>query len=109
MVTRALAEITGDGFVFRVDFRLRPEGQKRRHLQLAGRGRELLRELRSDLGTPGPAARAPRPRAIPGLGAAFSRPSSPSCFRASSGPRTLDEVRSLRQQFVDAPGIQAGT
>jgi len=26
MVTRALAEITGDGFVFRVDLRLRPEG-----------------------------------------------------------------------------------
>ncbi len=101
MVTRALAEITGDGFVFRVDLRLRPEGGSgaicnslaaaESYYETFGRTWERQALLRA------------RPAAGDlDLGARFLRTVEPFVFPRSSGPRTLDEVRSLRQQFVDS-------
>ena len=79
MVTRALGERTEGGMVFRVDLRLRPEGRWG-DLQLARRGRALLRDLRAHLGAAGAAARAagggrrgPR-RAVPAHGRAVRVP-----------------------------------
>jgi glutamate-ammonia-ligase adenylyltransferase len=101
MVTRAVAEITGDGFVFRVDLRLRPEGGSgaicnslaaaESYYETFGRTWERQALLRA------------RPAAGDlDLGARFLRTVEPFVFPRSSGPRTLDEVRSLRQQFVDS-------
>ena len=100
MVTRAVAEITGDGFVFRVDLRLRPEGGSgaicnslaaaENYYETFGRTWERQALLRA------------RPAAGDlDLGARFLKTVEPFVFPRSSGPRTLDEVRSLRQQFVD--------
>jgi Glutamine synthetase adenylyltransferase len=101
MVTRAVAEITGDGFVFRVDLRLRPEGGSgaicnslaaaESYYETFGRTWERQALLRA------------RPAAGDlFLGARFLKTVEPFVFPRSSGPRTLDEVRSLRQQFVDS-------
>ena len=101
MVTRAVAEITGDGFVFRVDLRLRPEGGSgaicnslaaaESYYETFGRTWERQALLRA------------RPAAGDlALGARFLKCVEPFVFPRSSGPRTLDEVRSLRQQFVDS-------
>jgi glutamate-ammonia-ligase adenylyltransferase len=101
MVTRAVAEITGDGFVFRVDLRLRPEGGSgaicnslaaaESYYESFGRTWERQALLRA------------RPAAGDlTLGARFLKTVEPFVFPRSSGPRTLDEVRSLRQQFVDS-------
>jgi len=101
MVTRAVAEITGEGFVFRVDLRLRPEGGSgaicnslaaaESYYETFGRTWERQALLRA------------RPAAGDlDLGARFLRTVDPFVFPRSSGPRTLDEVRSLRQQFVDS-------
>jgi len=101
MVTRAVAEITGDGFVFRVDLRLRPEGGSgaicnslaaaESYYETFGRTWERQALLRA------------RPAAGDrSLGARFLKTVEPFVFPRSSGPRTLDEVRSLRQQFVDS-------
>ncbi len=100
MVTRAVAEITGDGFVFRVDLRLRPEGGSgaicnslaaaESYYESFGRTWERQALLRAR-----PAAGDLQ------LGARFLKTVEPFVFPRSSGPRTLDEVRSLRQQFVD--------
>jgi len=101
MVTRAVAEITGEGFVFRVDLRLRPEGGSgaicnslaaaESYYETFGRTWERQALLRA------------RPAAGDlDLGARFLRTVEPFVFPRSSGPRTLDEVRSLRQQFVDS-------
>ena len=101
MVTRAVAEITGDGFVFRVDLRLRPEGGSgaicnslaaaESYYESFGRTWERQALLRAR-----PAAGDLQ------LGARFLKTVEPFVFPRSSGPRTLDEVRSLRQQFVDS-------
>ena len=101
MVTRAVAEITGDGLVFRVDLRLRPEGGSgaicnslaaaEGYYETFGRTWERQALLRA------------RPAAGDlALGARFLKTVEPFVFPRSSGPRTLDEVRSLRQQFVDS-------
>jgi glutamate-ammonia-ligase adenylyltransferase len=101
MITRAVAEITGDGFVFRVDLRLRPEGGSgaicnslaaaESYYETFGRTWERQALLRA------------RPAAGDrSLGARFLKTVEPFVFPRSSGPRTLDEVRSLRQQFVDS-------
>ena len=101
MVTRAVAEFTGDGFVFRVDLRLRPEGGSgaicnslaaaESYYESFGRTWERQALLRA------------RPAAGDlALGARFLKTVEPFVFPRSSGPRTLDEVRSLRQQFVDS-------
>ena len=101
MVTRAVAEITGDGFVFRVDLRLRPEGGSgaicnslaaaESYYETFGRTWERQALLRA------------RPAAGDlALGVRFLKTVEPFVFPRSSGPRTLDEVRSLRQQFVDS-------
>ena len=101
MVTRAVGEITGDGFVFRVDLRLRPEGGSgaicnslaaaESYYETFGRTWERQALLRA------------RPAAGDlALGARFLKTVEPFVFPRSSGPRTLDEVRSLRQQFVDS-------
>ena len=100
MITRAVAEITGDGFVFRVDLRLRPEGGSgaicnslaaaESYYETFGRTWERQALLRA------------RPAAGDlALGARLLKTIEPFVFPRSSGPRTLDEVRSLRQQFVD--------
>jgi Glutamine synthetase adenylyltransferase len=101
MVTRAVAEITGDGFVFRVDLRLRPEGGSgaicnslaaaESYYETFGRTWERQALLRA---RPAAGDRA--------LGARFLKTVEPFVFQRSAGPRTLDEVRSLRQQFVDS-------
>ena len=58
-VTAAIEQPTGDGMIFRVDLRLRPEGRSGPIVQRAGGGRALLRDVRPHLGAAGLAARAP--------------------------------------------------
>lgn len=97
-VTRAISESTDDGFVFRVDLRLRPEGRSgaicnslpaaERYYETFGRTWERQAWLRA------------RPSAgDPALGEAMLKTLEPFVFPRSVGPNAIDEVRALRQLF----------
>ena len=66
-ISAALDEATGDGMVFRVDLRLRPEGRSGPLCNSLARGGGLLRDVRPDLGAAGLAA-GPTLRGRPALG-----------------------------------------
>jgi [glutamine synthetase] adenylyltransferase / [glutamine synthetase]-adenylyl-L-tyrosine phosphorylase len=100
MVTRAISEPTGDGIVFRVDLRLRPEGQSgaicnslaaaESYYESFGRTWERQALLRT------------RHSAGDGwLGERFIKMVEPFVYRRTSDAKTLEAVRSLRQMFVD--------
>jgi glutamate-ammonia-ligase adenylyltransferase len=100
-VTRALSESTSDGMVFRVDLRLRPEGQSgaicnslraaESYYETFGRTWERQALLRA------------RPAAGDAwLGDAFLKMVEPFVFPRIGGTQTLDEVRALRRMFVTA-------
>ena len=61
-ITAALAELTEDDLVFRVDLRLRPEGAQGRDRLLARLARALLRDVRTAMGTSGLAQGEPQCR-----------------------------------------------
>jgi glutamate-ammonia-ligase adenylyltransferase len=98
-VTRAISESTGDGFIFRVDLRLRPEGQSgaicnslaaaESYYESFGRTWERQALLR---------ARHAAGEAW--LGEAFVKTVEPFVFPRAGGAKTLEEVRSLRRMFV---------
>ena len=98
-VTRAISESTGDGFVFRVDLRLRPEGQSgaicnslaaaESYYESFGRTWERQALLR-----------ARHAAGDAWLGEAFIKTVEPFVFPRSGGAKTLEEVRSLRRMFV---------
>ena len=105
-VTRAISESTEDGFVFRVDLRLRPEGQggaicnslaaAESYYESFGRTWERQSLLR-----------ARHAAGDPWLGEAFLKTVEPFVFPRIVGERTLEEVRSLRKMFVDATADSA--
>lgn len=97
-VTRALDEITADGFVFRVDLRLRPEGRSgaicnslpaaERYYEAFGRTWERQALLRA------------RPCAgDQTLGNTFLRTLEPFVYPRTLGPQTVDQVRALRALY----------
>ena len=68
LATRVLSEVSGEGFVFRVDLRLRPEGQNGPIVNSLAGGDRLLRVARPDVGARGHAEGAPgRRRSRPRL------------------------------------------
>jgi len=98
-ITRAIAENTNEGFVFRVDLRLRPEGSAgalcnslaaaESYYETFGRTWERQALLRA------------RPAAGDGwLGDRFLATVEPFVFPRTSSEKTLDEVRTLRRMFV---------
>ena len=100
-VTRAISESTGDGFVFRVDLRLRPEGQSgaicnslaaaESYYESFGRTWERQALLR-----------ARHAAGDAWLGEAFLKTVEPFVYPRVAGIGTLEDVRSLRRMFVDA-------
>jgi glutamate-ammonia-ligase adenylyltransferase len=100
LVTRAISEATGDGFVFRVDLRLRPEGQSgaicnslaaaESYYETFGRTweRQALLRTRHSAGDAW-------------LGESFIKMVEPFVYRRISDAKTLEDVRSLRRMFVD--------
>lgn len=100
-VTRAISESTGDGMIFRVDLRLRPEGQSgaicnslaaaESYYESFGRTWERQALLR-----------ARHAAGDAWLGASFLATVEPFVFPRIGGPKTLEEVRSLRKMFVAA-------
>jgi glutamate-ammonia-ligase adenylyltransferase len=98
-VTRAIAESTNEGFVFRVDLRLRPEGPSgtlcnslaaaESYYETFGRTWERQALLRA------------RPAAGDAwLGDRFLATVEPFVFPRTSGVKTIDDVRTLRRMFV---------
>ncbi len=100
-VTRAISESTGEGMVFRVDLRLRPEGQSgaicnsltavESYYESFGRTWERQALLR-----------ARHAAGDAWLGERFLRTVEPFVYPRVAGPGTLEEVRSLRRMFVAA-------
>ena len=100
LVTRAISEPTADGFVFRVDLRLRPEGQSgaicnslaatESYYESFGRTweRQALLRTRHSAGDAW-------------LGEAFIKMVEPFVYKRISDEKTLEDVRSLRRLFVD--------
>jgi glutamate-ammonia-ligase adenylyltransferase len=106
-ITAALEEPTGEGFVFRVDLRLRPESRSgplcnslaaaESYYETFGRTWERQAWLRA------------RPSAgDPALGAELLAILEPFIFPRHAEPRMLDEVRALRAQFRDPADADAG-
>jgi glutamate-ammonia-ligase adenylyltransferase len=97
-VTRALADITDDGLIFRVDLRLRPEGRSgaicnslaaaESYYESFGRTWERQALLRA---RPAAGDRA--------LGARYLATLEPFIHPRTVGPGTIDEVRALRRLF----------
>ena len=100
-MTAAIEEPTADGIIFRVDLRLRPEGRNGPAVQLARRGRGVLRDLRADLGAAGLAAGAARRRAIARWATSCWRCSSRSSTRAASTRAWSTRCAALRALFRD--------
>jgi glutamate-ammonia-ligase adenylyltransferase len=100
MVTRALSEATGDGFVFRVDLRLRPEGQggaicnslaaAESYYESFGRTWERQALLR-----------ARHAAGDAWLGEKFLKIVEPFVYRRISDAKTVEDVRLLRRMFVE--------
>ena len=98
-ITRAISESTDDGFVFRVDLRLRPEGQSgaicnslaaaESYYESFGRTWERQALLR-----------ARHAAGDAWLGEAFLRTVEPFVYPRVAGIKTLEDVRSLRKMFV---------
>ena len=100
-VTRALGEATGDGIVFRVDLRLRPEGQ-------SGAICNSLAAVESyyeSFGRTWERQALVRARHAAGdtwLGKAFCKTVEPFVYPRISSTSTIEDVRSLRRMFVAA-------
>jgi glutamate-ammonia-ligase adenylyltransferase len=98
-VTRALSESTGDGMVFRVDLRLRPEGQ-------SGAICNSLRAAESYYETFGRTwerqalLRARHSAGDAWVGESFIKVVEPFVFPRTVSTQTLDDVRALRRMFV---------
>jgi glutamate-ammonia-ligase adenylyltransferase len=100
-VTRALGEATGDGIVFRVDLRLRPEGQAGAICNSLG----AVESYYESFGRTWERQALLRARHSAGdawLGEAFLKTVAPFVYPRLAGARTIEDVRSLRRMFVDA-------
>jgi glutamate-ammonia-ligase adenylyltransferase len=107
MVTRAISEATGDGAVFRVDLRLRPEGRSgaicnsalacERYYEAFGRTWERQALLRA---RPCAGDRA--------LGERLLRTLEPFVHPRAVGPDALEQVKALRLLFRQSPGGASG-
>ena len=81
---RRIEQATGDGMIFRVDLRLRPEGRSGPAVQLAGGRRALLRDVRPHLGAAGAGCGRGRARATARWATSCWRCWSRSSTRAAS-------------------------
>ncbi|MBN2576191.1 MAG: hypothetical protein JXP73_16645 [Deltaproteobacteria bacterium] len=100
-VTRALGEATGDGIVFRVDLRLRPEGQGGAICNSLGAA-ESYYETFGRTWERQALLRARHAAGNAWLGEAFLKTVEPFVYARSSSPSTIEDVRSLRRMFVAA-------
>jgi glutamate-ammonia-ligase adenylyltransferase len=101
LVTRAISESTADGFVFRVDLRLRPEGQagaicnsiaaSESYYETFGRTWERQALLR-----------ARHAAGDAHVGERFLAMVEPFVYPRISGSNTIEDVRTLRRMFVEA-------
>lgn len=107
-VTHSLSEVTEDGFAFRVDLRLRPEGEKGELVPSAANA------LNYYLGWGRTWERAALMKAVPlagdlGLGKVFVKALEPFVFRKYLDYSTLEEMRELKRrieaQLRTKPGI----
>jgi [glutamine synthetase] adenylyltransferase / [glutamine synthetase]-adenylyl-L-tyrosine phosphorylase len=100
-VTRALGEATADGIVFRVDLRLRPEGQSGAICNALGAAESYYESF----GRTWERQALLRARHAAGdawLGEAFLKTVEPFVFARTATTRTIEDVRSLRRMFVAA-------
>ena len=100
-VTRALAESTGDGMVFRVDLRLRPEGQSGAICNSL-RAAESYYEAFGRTWERQALLRARHAAGDAWVGEAFLKLVEPFVYPRAVGPQTLNDVRALRRMFVAA-------
>jgi len=107
-VTRSLSEITEDGFVFRVDLRLRPEGERGELVPSVSNALDYY------LGWGRTWERAALMKAVPiagdlGLGQSFIEELEPFIYRKHLDYSTLEEMRVMKQRVSDKlsrrPGI----
>ncbi|MGO8821308.1 MAG: bifunctional [glutamate--ammonia ligase]-adenylyl-L-tyrosine phosphorylase/[glutamate--ammonia-ligase] adenylyltransferase [Desulfomonilaceae bacterium] len=97
-VSRSLSDITEDGFVFRVDLRLRPEGDKGELAPSVSNAREYYLSWGRTW------ERAALMKALPiagdlGAGEKFLKEIEPFVFRKHLDYSTLDEMRSMKKQI----------
>lgn len=97
-VTQSLSEVTEDGFVFRVDLRLRPEGEKGELVP------SVANALNYYLGWGRTWERAALMKAVPlagdiGLGTVFVQALEPFVFRRYLDYSTLEEMRELKRRI----------
>ena len=100
-VTRAIGEATADGIVFRVDLRLRPEGQAGAICNSLG----AVESYYESFGRTWERQALVRARHAAGdawLGEAFGKTVEPFVYPRMSSTSTIEDVRSLRRMFVDA-------
>lgn len=98
-VTRSLSDITEDGFVFRVDLRLRPEGEKGELVP------SLSNALDYYLGWGRTWERAALMKAVPlagdmELGAEFIRELEPFIYRKHLDFSTLEDMRAMKHRIA---------
>jgi len=107
-VTQSLSQVTASGFVFRVDLRLRPEGEKGELVPSLANALEYYRHWGRTW------ERAALMKAVPiagdrALGAEFTRSLEPFIYRKYLDYSTLDEMREMKQRIQSTlmrkPGI----
>jgi glutamate-ammonia-ligase adenylyltransferase len=100
-VTRAIGEATADGIVFRVDLRLRPEGQ----VGAICNSLAAVESYYESFGRTWERQALVRARHAAGdawLGEAFGKTVEPFVYPRMSSTSTIEDVRTLRRMFVDA-------
>jgi glutamate-ammonia-ligase adenylyltransferase len=100
MVTRAIGEATGDGSIFRVDLRLRPEGQSGAICNSLG----AVESYYESFGRTWERQALLRARHSAGdawLSERFLRTVEPFVYRRAADAKTIEDVRSLRRMFVE--------
>ena len=100
-VSAALEQPTGDGMVFRVDLRLRPEGRNGPLCNSLAAAETLLRDVRAHLGAAGAGCARGRRRGIGRWARSCCRSLEPFIYPRSVDARLIDDVRGLRALFRD--------
>ena len=98
-VVRLLSTHTDRGFAYRVDLRLRPEGQSRAARAEHGQHAQLLRHDGPDVGAAGAHQAAARRRRRRRWPASSSRPIEPFVYRKYFSFAEINEVKALKRQM----------
>ena len=105
-VVRLLSAHTDRGQAYRVDLRLRPEGQRGPLARLAGQHALLLRHAGPHLGTAGPHQVRPVAGDLK-LGEEFLRPIEPFVYRKYLSFAEINEIKALKRR-IEHEAAQAG-